>query len=103
MDVYIIHESSPRNPSHSRTTMPAAQWTTKVQYTWLQEQLPEYIQQSTGDKDFTCFWPSIHKYWFKTWPERKILFPDIPSDVPLTDEQTKQEGQAEKRRIVVSR
>ncbi|KIK33854.1 hypothetical protein CY34DRAFT_98909 [Suillus luteus UH-Slu-Lm8-n1] len=80
--------------------MPAAQWTTKVQYTWLQERLPEYIQQSTGDKDFTCFWPSIHKYWFKTWPERKILFPDIPSDVPLTDEQTKQEGQAEKRRIV---
>ncbi|KAG1796859.1 hypothetical protein EV424DRAFT_1546841 [Suillus variegatus] len=45
--------------------MPAAPWTTKAQYTWLQEQLPEYIQQSTGDKDYSCFWPAIHKYWFK--------------------------------------
>ncbi|KAG2143931.1 hypothetical protein BD769DRAFT_1661333 [Suillus cothurnatus] len=77
--------------------MPAASWTTKVQYTWLQEQLPEYIQQSTGDKDYSCFWPGIHKYWFKTWPERNILFPDIPGDMLLTVEQTKQEVKAEEQ------
>ncbi|KAG1830661.1 hypothetical protein EV424DRAFT_1343545 [Suillus variegatus] len=77
--------------------MPAAPWTTKVQYTWLQEQLPEYIQQSTGDKDYSCFWPTIHKYWFKTWPERNILFPDIPGDMSLTVEQTKQEVKAEEQ------
>jgi hypothetical protein len=83
--------------------MPAAQWTTKAQSTWLQEQLPEYMQQSAGNKDYSCFWPGIHKYWFKTWPEHDILFHDIPGDVPLTVEQTKQEVKAEQQRKVVSR
>ncbi|KAG1747927.1 uncharacterized protein EDB91DRAFT_1245400 [Suillus paluster] len=78
--------------------MPTAPWTTKAQSTWLQEQLPAYIQQSTGNKDY--FWPGIHKHWFKMWPEHDILFPDIPGDVPLTDEQTKQEVTAEQQRKV---
>jgi hypothetical protein len=102
MDVYFI-QSFPCHPFYSRTTMPAAPWTTKAQSTWLQEQLPAYIQQSTGNKDYSCFWPGIHKHWFKTWPERVILFPNIPGDVPLTDEQTKQEVKAEQQRKVVSR
>lgn len=102
MDAYFIQELFPRHLLYSRTTMPAAPWTTKAQSTWLQEQLPEYMQQSTGNKDYSCFWPAIHKYWFKTWPERNILFPDIPDDVPLTVEQTKQEVKAEQQRKVVS-
>ncbi|KAG0699704.1 hypothetical protein DFH29DRAFT_1001724 [Suillus ampliporus] len=98
MDVYFIQQIFLHNPSYfciTKTNMPAAQWTTKAQYEWLQEHLPEYIQHSTRDKDYSCFWPKIHKYWFKTWPERDILFPNIPDKVPLTVEQMQLEVKAQ--------
>ncbi|KAG2342430.1 hypothetical protein BDR05DRAFT_948823 [Suillus weaverae] len=63
-------------------------------------QLPEYMQQSAGNKDYSCFWPGVHKYWFKTWPEHNILFPNIPGDVLLTIKQTKQEVKAEQQHKV---
>ncbi|KAG1853438.1 hypothetical protein DFJ58DRAFT_841623 [Suillus subalutaceus] len=70
MDVYFIQELFPCNPSYLRTMMPAAQWTTKVQYAWLQEQLPEYIQQSARDKDYACFWPAARYF-----PAQRAAFP----------------------------
>ncbi|KAG1724933.1 uncharacterized protein EDB91DRAFT_1254983 [Suillus paluster] len=45
--------------------MPAAQWTTKEQYKWLHEQLPEYIALHGEDKDYAHFWAKTHLYWFK--------------------------------------
>lgn len=82
--------------------MPAAQWTTKEQYKWLQEQLPEYIALHGEDKDYAHFWAKTHLYWFKSWPERAALFPDIPIEIPLTEEQQAEELAAEKTRKVVS-
>ncbi|KAG2744452.1 hypothetical protein P692DRAFT_20878317 [Suillus brevipes Sb2] len=58
------------------------------------------MQQSTGNEDYSCFWPGVHKYCFKTWPERNILFPNISGDVLLTVEQTKQEVKAEQQHKV---
>ncbi|KAG1725144.1 uncharacterized protein EDB91DRAFT_1254880 [Suillus paluster] len=79
--------------------MPAAQWTTKEQYKWLHEQLPEYIALHGEDKDYAHFWAKTHLYWFKSWPERAALFPDIPIEIPLTEEQQAEELAAEKRRL----
>ncbi|KAG1720833.1 hypothetical protein EDB19DRAFT_1835785 [Suillus lakei] len=53
-----------------KTKMPAAQWTTKEQYNWLQEQLSEYIALHGKDKDYAHFWAKTHLYWFKRWPEK---------------------------------
>ncbi|KAG1740444.1 uncharacterized protein EDB91DRAFT_1248329 [Suillus paluster] len=76
--------------------MPQALWTTKEQCKWLQEQLPEYTAlHSSEDKDYTLFWPKIHLYWFKTWPERAILFPDILVETILTKVQETAVGDAE--------
>jgi hypothetical protein len=83
--------------------MPAAQWTTTEQYSWLQEQLPEYIALHGEDKDYTHFWAKTHLYWFKKWPERATLFPDIPTETALMPEQQAAELAAEQRRKVVSR
>ncbi|KAG2028328.1 hypothetical protein BDR03DRAFT_1019959 [Suillus americanus] len=80
--------------------MPAAQWTTKEQYEWLQAQLAEYTVLHGEDKDYTHFWPKTHLYWFKRWPERAALFPDIPIEIPLTEEQQAAETAAEKSRKV---
>ncbi|KAG1724960.1 uncharacterized protein EDB91DRAFT_1255013 [Suillus paluster] len=80
--------------------MPAAQWTTKEQYKWLHEQLPEYIALHGEDKDYAHFWAKTHLYWFKSWPERAALFPDIPIEIPLTEEQQAEELAAEKTRKV---
>ncbi|KAG1720795.1 uncharacterized protein EDB91DRAFT_1256829 [Suillus paluster] len=76
--------------------MPQAPWTTKEQCKWLQEQLPEYTAlHGSKDKDYTLFWPKIHLYWFKTWPERAILFPDILVETTLTKVQETAVGDAE--------
>ncbi|KAG1726702.1 uncharacterized protein EDB91DRAFT_1254203 [Suillus paluster] len=80
--------------------MPAAQWTTKEQYKWLHEQLPEYIALHGEDKDYAHFWAKTHLYWFKSWPEQAALFPDIPIEIPLTEEQQAEELAAEKTRKV---
>ncbi|KAG0700902.1 hypothetical protein DFH29DRAFT_1000707 [Suillus ampliporus] len=76
--------------------MPAAQWTTKEQYEWLQEQLPEHIALHSEDKDYTHFWAKTHLYWFKRWPEQATLFPDIPLEITLTEEQQAAELAAKK-------
>ncbi|KAG1771932.1 hypothetical protein EV702DRAFT_1048851 [Suillus placidus] len=83
-----------------KTKMPAAQWTTKEQYEWLQAQLAEYTVLHGEDKDYTHFWPKTHLYWFKRWPERAALFPDIPIEIPLTEEQQAAETAVEKSRKV---
>ncbi|KAG0695570.1 hypothetical protein DFH29DRAFT_1005335 [Suillus ampliporus] len=86
-----------------KTKMPAAQWTTKEQYEWLQEQLPEYIALHGKDKDYTHFWAKTHLYWFKRWPEQAALFPDIPIEITLTDQQQAAELAAEKTHKVKNR
>lgn len=84
--------------------MPPALWTTKEQCKWLQEQLPEYTAlHGSEDKDYTLFWPKIHLYWFKTWSERAILFPNIPVETTLTKVQETAVGDAEDARKLVSR
>ncbi|KAG2053532.1 hypothetical protein BDR06DRAFT_1008669 [Suillus hirtellus] len=76
--------------------MPPAKWTTMEQYQWLQEQLPEYATLHNSEaKDYMVFWPKINLHWFCTWPERVILFPDIPIDVMLIEEQKATEIAAE--------
>lgn len=83
--------------------MPPAKWTTMEQYQWLQEQLLEYATLRNSEaKDYTVFWPKINLHWFSTWPERAILFPDIPIDVMLTEEQKATEIAAEDSHKVVS-
>ncbi|KAG1720009.1 hypothetical protein EDB19DRAFT_1918311 [Suillus lakei] len=42
--------------TQKKTKIPAAQWTTKEQYKWLQEQLLEYIALHSEDKDYMHFW-----------------------------------------------
>ncbi|KAG2128025.1 uncharacterized protein EDB93DRAFT_1256791 [Suillus bovinus] len=79
-----------------KTKMPAAQWTTKGQYNWLQKQLLEYIALHSKDKDYAHFWAKTHLYWFKRWPEQAALFPDIPVEITLTEEQQAAELAAEK-------
>ncbi|KAG1720730.1 uncharacterized protein EDB91DRAFT_1256865 [Suillus paluster] len=76
--------------------MPAAQWTTKEQYEWLQQQLPEYTVLHAEDKDYTHFWPKAHLYWFKRWSEQATLFPDLPIETTLTKEQRAAEHAAKK-------
>jgi hypothetical protein len=70
----------------SLTKMPAVSWTTDEQYKWLQEWLATYMVHAK-EKDYTHFWPSCCTAWFQRFPERAVIFPDIPTDVDLTPEQ----------------
>lgn len=81
--------------------MPPAQWTTAEQFEWLQERLSDYIQH-TEQKDYSRFWPETYAHWFKKWPERAVIFPNIPPDVPLSKEEERNVQEAYAKRKTVS-
>ncbi|KAG6379047.1 hypothetical protein JVT61DRAFT_11481 [Boletus reticuloceps] len=49
-------------------------------------------------KSFAKFWPLVFENWFKRYPERAALFPDIPMDQPLTKAQEDELGVAIQKR-----
>jgi hypothetical protein len=81
--------------------MPAATWALKEQTLWLQEQLPDYMKYAK-EGDYAQFWPALDIGWFTKYPERAVVFPDIPIDFPLSPEQEVAIEKAKKGRKVVS-
>ncbi|KAG1727864.1 hypothetical protein EDB19DRAFT_1913987 [Suillus lakei] len=72
-------------------------WTTDEQYVWLQDRLATYMVH-TKEKDYSCFWAPCHIAWFAQFPERAVVYPDIPKDVELTCKQQKVVELAEEAR-----
>ncbi|KAG1787615.1 uncharacterized protein HD556DRAFT_1448631 [Suillus plorans] len=66
--------------------MPAAKWTTNEQYVWLQDRLATYMVHAK-ERDYSHFWAPCRIAWFAQFPERAVIYPDIPMDVELTCEQ----------------
>jgi hypothetical protein len=81
--------------------MVAAEWTTDDQKEWLTAQLPAYAK-CTSRASFSKFWPPVYEKWDEQWPEHVKLWPDMPKDQKLTDEQMAILGQALKARQKVS-
>ncbi|KAG1731318.1 uncharacterized protein EDB91DRAFT_1252179 [Suillus paluster] len=79
--------------------MPAARWTSNVQTEWLQERLPQYLTEHLKEKDYSRFWLTLIRDWFKQFPEEAVVFPDIPADA-LSPEQCIEVGEAENRRKI---
>ncbi|KAG2052901.1 hypothetical protein BDR06DRAFT_1009034 [Suillus hirtellus] len=79
--------------------MPAATWASKEQTLWLQEQLPDYMKYAK-EGDYTQFWPALDISWFTKYPERAVVFPDIPIDFLLLPEQEVAIEKAKKGRKV---
>ncbi|KIK77961.1 hypothetical protein PAXRUDRAFT_165274 [Paxillus rubicundulus Ve08.2h10] len=73
--------------------MPAARWTTKEQLEFLNGQLPSYLENCEA-KSYDWFWPGLNTAWFVKWPERSVLFPNFPVEIPLTPEQNEELGKA---------
>ncbi|KIJ10058.1 hypothetical protein PAXINDRAFT_157719 [Paxillus involutus ATCC 200175] len=73
--------------------MPAAPWTTPEQGEFLQDHLPTYLDH-VEDKSYERFWPKFNTAWFTKWPERLVMFPDVPLETPLTLKQNEELGQA---------
>lgn len=45
-------------------------WTNLEQYTWLQEQVPTYLEiRADGRGNLDRFWIQLFDGWFKRWPE----------------------------------
>ncbi|KAG2349431.1 hypothetical protein BDR05DRAFT_943401 [Suillus weaverae] len=76
--------------------MPAARWTSDVQMEWLQECLPQYLTEHMKEKDYSHFWPTLIRDWFKQFPEEVVVFPNIAADA-LSPEQHIEVGEAENR------
>ncbi|KAF8132453.1 hypothetical protein EV363DRAFT_1163855 [Boletus edulis] len=49
-------------------------------------------------KSFGKLWPLVYENWFKQYPERAALFPNIPMDQPLTKVQDEELGDAVQKR-----
>ena len=62
-------------------------WTTNEQKAFLKEELVRFKQ--IGGKHYTKRWPILYKKWGEKWPERCVVFPSIPVDVELTEDQHK--------------
>ena len=62
-------------------------WTTNEQKAFRKEELVRFKQ--IGGKHYTKWWPILYKKWGKKWPEHCIVFPSIPVDVKLTEDQHK--------------
>ncbi|KAG1745615.1 hypothetical protein EDB19DRAFT_1906130 [Suillus lakei] len=72
-------------------------WTTDEQYVWLQDRLATYMVH-TKEKDYSRFWALCRIAWFAQFPERVVVYPDIPKDVELTCKQQKVVELAEEAR-----
>ena len=71
------------------------------QLEFLEAQETEY-RELLETKSFAKFWPLVYENWFKRYPERAALFPNIPMDQPLTKAQEDELGDAVQKRRTVS-
>ncbi|KAF8430654.1 hypothetical protein L210DRAFT_3651686 [Boletus edulis BED1] len=53
-------------------------------------------------RSFAKFWLLVYENWFKCYPEHAVLFPNIPMDQLLTQEQEDELGEAVQKRQTVS-
>ncbi|KAG2103749.1 uncharacterized protein F5147DRAFT_775876 [Suillus discolor] len=79
-----------------RQRMPQ-KWTTDEQEEFL---IPLYAEfrECTAEKRTEEFWTKVKIMWFKRWPERKVLFGDLPVDYVLTPDQVEKLAAAVKSR-----
>ncbi|KAG2112872.1 hypothetical protein DEU56DRAFT_761967 [Suillus clintonianus] len=54
------------------------------------------ISEHVKEKDYSRFWPTLIRDWFKQFPEEAVVFPDIAADA-LSPEQRIEVGEAENR------
>lgn len=76
-------------------------WTTKDQASFLETFLPAY-RECIPAKNYS---PVLKKVWlefFQRWPERNVVFPDIPADQTLSVQQNKILADAVSARQLVS-
>jgi hypothetical protein len=67
--------------------------TSEEQTTFLQTWIKRYLD-AQNDQRLENFWPMLFLAWFQQWPERRVLFPDLDEDAPLSDSQKKQYREA---------
>lgn len=83
--------------------MSANTWTTPDQRDFLSERWPEYWQiHASGGARYEDFWARLMQDWFTTFPELKILFPDVDNENILTPEERIKLSSAVKARVNVS-
>jgi len=61
------------------------EWTTPEQKKFLQDELVRYSSMSA--KEYAWFWLDFFQQWAQCWPERAVMFPELPLDAPLTSQQ----------------
>ncbi|KIJ57984.1 hypothetical protein HYDPIDRAFT_34617, partial [Hydnomerulius pinastri MD-312] len=64
---------------------------------WLEKKEAEH-RELLESKAYSKFWPILFEQWFKDFPERKEMFPDVPEEVDLTEEQGRALGEAINKR-----
>lgn len=76
-------------------------WTTEEQEEFLTSLYAEFHEHA-AEKKYEEFWKKVNKMWFERWPERKVLFGDLPVDYVLTPDQVKELAAAVESREQVS-
>lgn len=76
-------------------------WTTKEQAALLETFLPDY-RECIPTKNYDPVLNKASLEFFQHWPERSVVFPDIPADQALSVQQTKILAEAVDTRKLVS-
>jgi hypothetical protein len=64
--------------------MTGKRWTTNVQADFLQTYMSQYLDAQAKGSLSTVFWPLLFREWFRTFPEKELVYPDHDA---LTQEQ----------------
>lgn len=59
--------------------MPQRKWATPEQEEFLTSHLPEYRVHCAA-KNYGDFFKRVEIDWFQRWPERKVMYPNVPAD-----------------------
>jgi hypothetical protein len=66
-------------------------WVSAEQEAYILEHYSNFMQ-CQAKQDYTTFWPPFFQGWFAKFPERMVVFPDIPINVKLSNDQKETVG-----------
>ncbi|KAG1878129.1 hypothetical protein DFJ58DRAFT_720873 [Suillus subalutaceus] len=77
--------------------MAGTEWVTAKQKAFLQGLYSDFLKAQL-QATLTAFWTEVYRTWFEKWPEISIMYPGLPDQESLTEEQNKLLGIAVNKR-----
>lgn len=68
--------------------MPPPTWTSAEQDEFIKDaEFYNTYMRCQAERDYSSFWPPFFEKWFHTYPEWRVMFPEIPDVTQLSSDQ----------------